>query len=124
MMKEAVKGLASSTDGHISYLRDQSQRMKVYHSTPSESFGDKTNFTYLPRSSKIPGSLHELDRALYQKQVSEYVFVRDLLQLSGKPVIITFRSSTRAVEACSSVYLHGWVKHWKLSFHMGHSRAC
>ena len=47
------------------------------HSTPSESFGDKTNFTYLPRSSKIPGSLHELDQALSQKQVYEYVFVRD-----------------------------------------------
>ena len=76
-MKEVVKGLASSIDGHISYLRDQSKKMKVHHSTPSESFGDKTNFTYLPRSSKIPGSLHELDRALSQKQVYEYVFVRN-----------------------------------------------
>ena len=67
VMKEAVKGLASSIDGHISYLRDQSKRMKVHHSTPSESFGDKTNFTYLPRSSKVPGSLRELDQALSQK---------------------------------------------------------
>ena len=77
VMKEAVKGLASSIDGHISYLRDQSKRMKVHHSTPSESFGDKTNLTYLPRSSKVPGSLRELDQALSQKQVYEYVFVQD-----------------------------------------------
>ena len=77
VMKEAVKGLATSIDSHISYLHDQSKRMKIHHSTPSESFGDKTNFTYLPRSSKIPGSLHELDQALSQKQVYEYVFVRD-----------------------------------------------
>lgn len=77
VMKEAVKGLASSIDGHISYLRDQLERMKIHHSTPSESFGDKTNFTYLPRSSQVPGSLHDLDQALSQKQVYEYVFVCD-----------------------------------------------
>jgi len=90
-MKEAVKGLASSIDGHISYLHDQSKRMKVYHSTPSECYGDKTNFTHLPRSSKIPGSLHELDRALSQKQMYEYVFVGDFAPTERRTVIVTVR---------------------------------
>ena len=76
-MKEAVKGQASSIDSHMSYLHDQSKRMKIHHSTPSESFGDKTNFTYLSKSSKVRGSLQELDQALSQKQVYEYVFVHD-----------------------------------------------
>ena len=67
-LKEATLTLANSLDSYLTYMKSQTKKMALHHTTTSLSVADRTSVKVLPKNISPPKSLWKLNDDVLKKQ--------------------------------------------------------